>query len=226
MSIGLCAPARAQFAGSATVSTNLLYRGGSFSDGDPALSLAATYDGPHGVYAGGALLGDVDLHRGAQILGHLEYMGLALKPSRGPTWDFGVSNSNYKQDPSYAAGRYAPYRIDATEFHVGMIFRSFSYFAYFSPNYFDPSVRSIYNELTGVVRPGKGWRLVGHVGVLDQVSGESALKPHVDLSAGLVRPFKGGEGRVTWTTTFNPADYPAAYATGRGLVALDVTVFF
>ena len=226
LAFGTPLSAHAQVAFSATATTNLLYRGGSLTDGDPALSLALAYDWPHGVYAGGSLIGEADSRRGPQVLGHVEYLGYAVRPARGPTWDFGVSNANYAQDTDYQASRYVPYRIDATEFHIGAIFRDFSYFAYFSPNYFDPSVRSIYNELNGVVRPGRGWRVLGHVGVLSQLSGYSVRKPHYDVSTSVIRPFKGGEGRLTWTTTFLPADYPASYARGRGLVVLDLTVFF
>lgn len=226
LGFGAPLPANAQIALSATATTNLLYRGGSLTDGDPALSLSLAYDGPHGFYAGGSLIGEADPRRGPQVLGHVEYLGYAVRPARGPTFDFGVSNANYAQDIDYSASRYVPYRIDATEFHVGAIFKNFSYFAYFSPNYFDPTVRSIYNELNGVVRPGGGWRVLGHVGVLNQLSGYSVRKPHYDISASVMRPFKGGEGRLTWTTTFLPTDYPASYARGRGLVALDLTVFF
>ncbi len=226
--LGFGAPlwAHAQVAVSATATTNLLYRGGSLTDGDPALSLALAYDGPHGVYAGGSLIGEADSRRGPQVLGHVEYLGYAVRPARGPTWDFGVSNANYAQDIDYQASRYVPYRIDATEFHVGVIFRNFSYFGYFSPNYFDPTVSSIYNELNGVVRPGRGWRVLGHIGVLNQLSGYSVRKPHYDISASVIRPFKGGEARLSWTTTFLPTDYPASYAQGRGVASLDLTLFF
>jgi hypothetical protein len=226
LGFGLAPQAQAQLAGSATVTTNLLYRGGSITDGDPALSVSATFDGPAGLYAGGSVIGEADARRGPQVLGHVEYIGFAVKPPRGPTWDFGVSNANYKQDRDFAAGKFSPYRIDATEFHVGLIFRNFSYFTYFSPNYFDPTVYSIYNELNGVIRPGKGWRLQSHVGVLNQLSGDAVRKPHYDIGASVVRPFKGGEARLSWTTTFIATDYPASYATGRGLVALDLTLFF
>ena len=63
--LGFGAPlsAHAQVAVSATATTNLLYRGGSLTDGDPALSLALAYDGPHGFYAGGSLI-VVDLWHG------------------------------------------------------------------------------------------------------------------------------------------------------------------
>ncbi len=226
--LGVGAPpsAHAQVALSATATTSLLYRGGSLTDGDPALSLALAYDGPHGFYAGGSLIGEVDSRRGPQVLGHVEYLGYAVRPARGPTWDFGVSNANYAQDIDYQASRYVPYRIDATEFHIGVIFRNFSYFAYFSPNYFDPTVSSIYNEFNGVVRPGRGWRVLGHIGVLNQLSGYSVRKPHYDISASVIRPFKGGEARLSWTTTFLPTDYPASYARGRGVASLDLTLFF
>jgi len=224
--LGLASPAVAQLAFSATATTDLLYRGGSVTDGDPALSLTANYDSRWGGYAGGSVIGELDSRRGPQVLGLVEYAGYAVQPSRGPTWDFGVSNANYKQDEDYEVERYEPYRIDATEFHIGAIFRNFSYSTYFSPNYFNPTINALYNEVNGVVRPGRGWRLLAHVGVLNQLSGYSQRKPHYDLGASVVRPFKRGEARLNWTTTFLPADYPATYARGRGRVALDVTLFF
>jgi uncharacterized protein (TIGR02001 family) len=224
MSVG--SPAHAQLAGSAAVMSDYVYRGGSLTDGDPAVSVSLAYDGPHGLYAGGSAIGDWDSRRGPQVLGLIEYFGYAVRPRRGPTWDFGVTNANYRQNPNEEAQRYGPYHIDATEFHVGMIFRNFSYFAYVSPNYFDPTVTAIYNELNTTIRPGRGWRIVGHVGVLNQLSGDSVRKPHYDISAGLVRPFKGGEARLTWTTTFVATDYPATYARGRGLALVDLTLFF
>jgi uncharacterized protein (TIGR02001 family) len=218
--LAAAAPARAQVGVGATLTTDELYRGFSLSNGDPALAVSLAYDGPAGIYAGGSLIGEPFGPRSPRLIGHMEYAGYAVRPRLGPTLDLGVTNANY--DPGAAS----PRRIDATEFHLGLIARNVTCYAYYSPNYFNPASRTLYDEINLLARPASGWRLVGHAGVLDPLAGPGDHKPRYDLSAAVVRAFKGGETRLAWTTTLPKSDYPTAYAHGRGTVSFSVSVFF
>jgi hypothetical protein len=214
------AGARAQIGVSATASTDELYRGISLSNGDPALAVALAYDGPGGAYAGGSLIGQPFGPRSPRLIGHLEYAGCAVRPQGGPTWDLGVGNVNY--DPGAAS----PRRIDAAEVYLGLIARNFTYYTSYSPNYFHPAARTLYNEINLVARPASGWRLLGHAGVLGSLAGPGDHKPRYDLSAGVVRALKGGETRLAWTTTEPELRYQTPYVQGRGTVSFSVSLFF
>ncbi len=214
------AAARAQIGVGATVSTDELYRGVSLSEGDPALALALAYDGPGGAYAGGSVIGQPFGPRSPRLIGHTEYAGYAVRPQGGPTWDLGVTNTNY--DPGAARSR----PIDATEVYLGLIGRNFTWYTSYSPNYFNPAARTLYNEINLVARPASGWRLVGHAGVLGALAGPGDHKPRYDLSAGVVRAFKGGETRLAWTTTEPTLGYRTSYVQGRGTLTFSVSLFF
>jgi uncharacterized protein (TIGR02001 family) len=220
VSLLAAAPAQAQVGLSATLTTDELYRGVSLSNGDPALVVALAYDGPGGIYAGGSLIGQPFGRRSPGLVGHMEYAGWAGRSHDGPTWDLGVTNTNYD------SGVGAPRRLDATEFHLGLIARNVTFYTYYSPDYFNPSNRTLYNEVNLIARPASGWRLVAHAGVLDPLAGPGDHKPRYDLSAGLVRAFKGGETRLAWTTTRPDLRYQTPYVQGRGTVTLSVSLFF
>jgi uncharacterized protein (TIGR02001 family) len=235
-------------AASATITTNYTYRGVSLSDGQPALDVALLYDDKSGAYVGGSLIGEVARGRGAQWLGHQEYLGYALRLPAGPTLDFGVNNLYY-QSYSYPHGD-----EDATEVYAGWVTDLLNYYVHYSPNYFRPGARALYGEVNGAVRLLHPLRLFGHAGALTPLGGGYDNKERYDVRAGIVAAFKHGEVQLAWTTArpapiyVPPAPAYVAPATGydapgsgyvtphpvavapasqgRGVVTLGLTWFF
>jgi len=215
--LGVAPHAWSQVAASATIATNYLYRGVSLSDGRPALDLALLYDDKSGVYVGGSLIGEVTRHQGAQVLGHQEYLGYALRLRPGSTLDFGVNNLHYR---SYD---YPEGDADATEFYVGWLAGPLNYYVHYSPNYFRPGARALYGEINGAVRLPRPLRLFGHVGALTPLGGGYDNKERYDVRAGIAAAFKHGEAQLSWTTARPTLGYVNQYSQGRGVVALALT---
>jgi uncharacterized protein (TIGR02001 family) len=221
----LCLASRAwsQVAGSATLTSNYLYRGVSLSDGLPALDLALVYDAKSGLYLGGSLIGEVTRREGAEILGHQEYLGYALRLNPRSTVDFGVSNLNYR---SYVY----PYGgADATEVYLGWVTGPLNYYLHYSPNYFRPGARTLYGEVNGTIRLPRRWRLFGHVGVLTPLGGAYEEKERYDVRAGVAVAVKRLEAQLAWATSRPDPPYAAYIGTqarGRGVVALQLSWFF
>jgi len=219
--LGLAPGARAQVAASVTVATNYLYRGVSLSDGQPSLDLAFAYDDKSGFYAGGALIGEVTRHQGAEGLGHLEYLGYAYRLKDGSTLDLGVNNLNYR---SYGY----PYSgdADATEVYAGWVRGPLNYYLHYSPNYFQPGARVLYGEVNGAIRLPSPFRLFGHAGVLTPLGGGYDSKERYDLRAGVEVGFRRGQAQLAWTTAQPTRTYLDGPAQGRGVLVLGLTWFF
>jgi uncharacterized protein (TIGR02001 family) len=220
--LALAPGAWAQVAASATVATNYLYRGVSLSDGQPSLAVAFAYDDKSGFYAGGALIGEVTRHQGAEAFGHLEYLGYAYRlKDDGSTLDLGVNNLNYR---SYGY-RYSG-DADATEVYAGWVRGLVNYYLHYSPNYFQPGSRALYGEVNGAVRLPSPLRLFGHVGVLTPLGGGYDSKERYDLRAGLEVGFRRGQAQLAWSTAQPTRTYLDGPSQGRGVLALGVTWFF
>jgi len=239
--LGVAPHAWSQVAASTTITTNYLYRGVSLSDGQPALDLALLYDDKSGAYLGGSLIGEVTRGRGAQWLGHQEYLGYALRLPAGPTLDLGVNNLYYR-NYSYPYGD-----ADATEVYAGWVTGLLNYYVHYSPNYFRPGARALYGEVNGAVRLPRPLRLFGHLGALTPLGGGYDNKERYDVRAGIAAAFKHGEVQLAWTTArpapvyvppapgyvaadagyvASPPVHVAPASQGRGVVALGLTWFF
>jgi len=219
LSVAPAAPA--QVAASATVTTNYLYRGASLSNGEPSVDFALAYDDKSGFYAGGAIIGEVTRREGAEVLGHLEYLGYAYRLKDGSTLDLGANNLNYR---SYGY-RYAG-DADATEVYAGWVRGSLNYYLHYSPNYFQPGARVLYGEVNGAIRLPSPFRLFGHVGVLTPLGGGYDSKERYDLRAGVEVGFGRGQAQLAWTTAQPTQTYYDGPAQGRGVLALGLTWFF
>jgi uncharacterized protein (TIGR02001 family) len=239
--LGAAPHAWSQVAASATFTTNYLYRGVSLSAGQPALDLALLYDDKSGAYLGGSVIGEVTRDRGAEALGHQEYLGYALRLPAGSTLDLGVNNLQYR---NYTF----PYgEEDATEVYAGWVAGLLNYYVHYSPNYFRPGARAFYGEINGAARLPRPLRLFGHVGVLTPLGGGADDKARYDVRVGIAAAFKRGEVQLAWTTArpapvyVAPAPSYVAPASGyvapgpvgigrasqgRGVVALGLTWFF
>ena len=241
--LGVAPHARAQVAVSATATTNYLYRGISLSNGQPAVDLAFLYDDKSGLYAGGSVIGETTRGYGAEVLGHEEYAGYAVRLPGGSSVDLGVNNLFYR---NYG---YPPSSEDATEVYAGWVTGLLNYYVRYSPNYFRPGARALYGEINGAIRLPRPLRLFGHVGALTPLGGGYDNKERYDVRAGIAAAFKRGEVQLAWTIARPPPVYtppsapgyspqsapdyvpqptrgPAPSSLGHGVVALGLTWFF
>jgi uncharacterized protein (TIGR02001 family) len=219
----LAAPATAQLGVSVSADSDYRLRGVSLSDGKPDLSLNVSYDHSSGLYGGASLIGVEGLHGGVRLLGYVDYIGYAARFDKTNAWDFGVTNSNYREELT------RPYNYSYTEIYAGFIRDDFNAHVYYSPNYLGEGVSTVYLDVNGTVRPAPQWRLFGHVGALTPVSGwagPDSRREHYDLRAGVAAEFRGGELRLAWTTTSPDLDYPLGHRQGRAALVLGAALFF
>src|SRR3954470_17381199 len=177
----LCAsPAAAQFGVTASVFSDLRFRGYSLSSGRPVALLDFAYDDPSGAYA--ALSASAVADDGVRPLGVQANLGYAKAIGSAATLDFGIIHSNYSE---YSSDGYS---TSYTEAYVGLAHKALSSRIYFSPHYFEEGTRTIYGEVNASFSPAAKWNVDGHVGVLVPVSARptsEVQRTEFDWRAGL-----------------------------------------
>lgn len=195
--------AHAQLSGSLAVDTDVRLRGISITGRDPALTLAATYDDPSGLYLGASAVLREPGRSGAELVGHAESAGYAFRTSDGLAVDLGLTNQDYRL--------YGPttFRLRYSEAYAGVSRDGYGVRVYVSPNYLRAHSASVYLETSAVFRPAERWRLTARGGIFKRLSGApSAARPtRYDVALGVAREFRRGEVRLTWATAF-PAPPP------------------
>ena len=187
----LSSPALAQVSGNFALLSDYRFRGISLTSGKPAAQLSATYDDPHGWYAGGTL--SAVLASCWQDCGGLQsivYAGYATQHASGVAWDaggdfwFSVTGNDYRFG----------------EAHLGASYRDTSARVYYAPDYFGQSVSAVYAELNQALPLGSRARLLGHIGWLHTSSSPygvpSATRADVLLGASIDVEFF--ELQLTW----------------------------
>lgn len=211
--LGLAGPANAQLSGSVTLASEYRLRGFSLSDHRPALSLAAAYDDPSGLYAGGQVIAHNPEGGEPRVLGHTEYVGYAARFGDGATaWDVGVANV----DMSLYGPRKRP--LEYRQVYVGLARDALSARLSYSPNYPRHGLSSAYLDLNAAVRPAEDWRLAGHLGVMQRLGGAEARDgkaPRYDVRLSLARTLERAEVLVAWTAV-TPRPRPLNRRTASG----------
>jgi uncharacterized protein (TIGR02001 family) len=221
--LGGAGGARAQFAVSATAASDYVYRGLSLSDGQPTLSLNASYDDGSGVYLGGSAIGQATVHAGPQMLGYVEYLGYARRVDLTKTWDIGVTHANY------SLYYYRTHDVAYTQIYAGLRATHFSYYVYYSPDYFSEKVQSVYTEVNANARLSRKWRLLGHAGLLTPLEtrrGDDSPREQYDLSAGVAAELGRIELQLGVATTGPGAYYLAGHPQQRATAFLSATCNF
>ncbi len=214
--LGRVAPALAQVSASLSLQSDYRLRGVSLTDRNPALSLSASGDLSNGVYLGGSLIGQ-QTSEGLRDLGHMEYLGYAVRTADGAAWDVGVNN----QDLTLYGGR--PFRLKYSEVYVGVSKSDFSARLHYSPNW--PGTQTLYLDLNGAWRPAPDWRVAGHVGVFKPLQPPAGAPPaRYDARLDLIREFRRGEFSLGWSAA-TPALRPQTRRSHGGLV-VGATAFF
>jgi uncharacterized protein (TIGR02001 family) len=195
------APAFAQWGASLGIESDYRLRGYSLTNGDPAATGQLTWDDPSGLYAnlaGVARLTD----ESPEFMGVIGNIGYARRLSPLVTLDGGVVRSQIR-GAGYSA---RPYHY--TEFYAGASVGRVVGRVYYSPDYRDHGVSTLYGELEAGFEPAPEWRVSGHVGLLaylDNRPYEAAGSTHRDWRVSVSRQF----GRVEIHTALSgggPAD--------------------
>ena len=198
------------------------YRGLSFSEGRPTLSLNLSYDHASGAYAGASAIGVDTARSGVEMLGYVAYAGYARRLTRSLSWDVGASNLNMTD---FAAEKYT---VNYTELYAGVSSQHLSAHLHYSPNYLGEGRSSLYANLDGAVGLGHGWRAFGHVGVLTPLNGAAyggGREQRYDFRAGLAAQVKACELRLAWTNA-TPDIYTEAFRRERNAVIVSASYSF
>lgn len=222
LALGLAANAQAadaQFSGAVSADSDYRLRGVSLSDRQPVASLSFAYDHPSGAYAGAAMVARDPLNDGGRLLGHMEYVGYAVRGRGGYDWDVGVNNQDFAP--------YGPQRFHLrySEVYVGVSRGDLSAHLYYSPNYLRSWGTTAYLDLNAVLRPAANWRVTGHAGALVPMGrGDAPVSTRYDLRLGVARDIEAGEIRANLTTAF-PTPHLLSSRAGPAVV-LGASVFF
>jgi len=192
------AQARAQFAGSITLSSDYRFRGVSLSDDRPSAQLALDYDLPStGWYAGGMVASArIDPRQAAQLL---VYTGYASRLTTNLSGDAGVRYTRFTGRESYA---YA-------EAYAGLTYGQLVGRIYYAPDYFKFGYPALYAELNDSHTITGKWYAFGHVGYLRRggdVADYHASRYRSDFRLGVGLALAPCDVQLSWSTV-RGADY-------------------
>lgn len=215
----------AQPANTAAVSLSLAsdfrVRGVSMSDRQPALSLSFSEDLANGVYGGATVLGQGGRDGGLQMLGHVEYVGYAVRRPGGVAWDFGLNNQDFKLETLQ------PFHVRYSEVFAGISDGRFSARLFYAPDYLQQGIQVAYLDIGAVARPADGWRLSSHLGVFKPLAGfegKPVRRTRYDARLDLVRRVGRFDLDLGWATAA-PAPAPDSRRSRPALIAA-ATAFF
>lgn len=157
-------PAGAQVSTELTLQSDYRVRGYSLSDEKPALTLTVGYDDRSGFFAGGAATA-IWADGSPRLLGAFGYVGYAVRLSRTVSADGGILQTRYTDDAAF--GR----TIDYTEMFVGISTPPLSAHLFFSPDYYETGLASLYGQVRGSLEIAPDVTLnadVGHLVYLEQ----------------------------------------------------------
>jgi uncharacterized protein (TIGR02001 family) len=170
--------AHAQTSGSVTLVSDYRFRGMSLSDGRPAPQLSLEYNSTRDWYVG-VFASQVAARDDRDRVQLIAYGGYAHRLTDSASWEAGLLRSSVPGTVDY---RYA-------EIYLGLSSDNISGRMYFSPNYYGPGTRTLYTELNGAY-PVLPWlQLIGHAGLLANLSNDVAdavgMSSRWDVRAGV-----------------------------------------
>jgi uncharacterized protein (TIGR02001 family) len=164
-------PAAAQLAGRLSLQSGYELRGASIGGTRPVGELGLSYDFRSGVYLNGLAFGGPPVRDDPGLAGVVGDLGYARRLGSVLSVDGGVTHLEY-----WGVGPYG-YNAGYTELYGGLASHHLSARLYFSPNYYQPGVRTLYGELNGNLGLWAGVRLNAHVGGLGYVAAPQGLPP-------------------------------------------------
>ena len=217
----VAAPAFAQPAITLSVLSDYRLRGYTFSQGRPIATLSVNYDHPSGLYAGVSATG-VLAHSGKpRFLALQESVGFAKRLKSGLTFDAGVTNADFSH---YA---FELHTEGYTDFYIGLLGKNISSHVFFSPNYINSGVTSLYAEVNGVLIPTDRWRVNWHVGAQELSSGRFyRSRTQFDWRLSLTREFGTTQAQIAVSRGGRGLRYPYVSTYGRTAVVVAITQAF
>lgn len=177
--------ARAQVSGTITLQNDDRFRGRSVSEGEPVATGSLSYDDQSGLYTGGSVTVTTNGENGG-ILRSSAHVGFATTIDRGVSLDGGAVLYRYTD-------RYSGARAQTlAEIYGGVSLGDIAIYAWYSPNYLDGNLDTLYLEANAVRDLGSGFRANARVGVLRRISGEGSFggrDTRYDAQVGLTKDF-------------------------------------
>ena len=221
LSLGCAAPARAEVGATASLFSDLRFRGYSLSEGRPVAILDLAYDDPYGLYADAAgtsvFRSDGPAPLALQVTG-----GYAKRLKSGTTLDFGVTHSTYSSYSSDVRGN------SYTELYAGIARGALSSRLFLSPHYFGSGVWSAYGEVDAHVSPAPRWDVDGHIGVqvpLHAPYGDS-YRPELDWRVGVTRELGRLSLHAAWSAGAPGRDHYRGHEHSRSALVLGASWVF
>jgi len=199
------APAGAQIIGSASVESDLRFRGYSVSSGDPAATIDLGYDHESGLYVNGSATVGFDQSDPA-LLAYQLNAGYAARITPSVSIDAGVVRSWYTRHSGTGDTHY-------TEAYLVVTAHGIASRVYYSPDYLRPGVHTLYAEVESTLRLAPKWRLTGHAGLLTHLSDPPRYTPreHYDWRVTLGRDL----GRLDLRANLSGSGPGRDYYSGR-----------
>lgn len=208
-------PAHAQVAVEGTLQTDYRVRGYSVSDGNPAVSLALSYDDASGAYIGATAI--ASWHAGEpEASGFQANAGYAVRIAPQVSLDAGVSHSEYRYT-------YRNRRLGYSELYLGLSGPHLSARVNYSPDYGRADNSTLYAEVEGGIEPAADWLLSAHAGVFSYLGKYPAFLPRerYDWRIGAARKF--GPTTVRLDLSGRVQGSPARQATDATALVLSLT---
>jgi uncharacterized protein (TIGR02001 family) len=183
---------------SASVDSQDVIRGVSYSLGRPAYGLHLSYDLPNGVYASTSLSGTASFQAMHVMRGAVENVGYAGRVAPELSVDVGVSHADYLLNTN------EKYIFSYDEAYGGATYRNVSAYLYYTPHYMGAGPEALYLDLHSAMRAAPHVRLAGHLGFLAPLRkwrADADKRKDIDLSASAIYEFPQAEVRLTWATS-------------------------
>ena len=179
------AMASAQIVATVTVQNDDRFRGRSTSNGEPVAIGSISIDDDSGFYAGG----EVALTTNGPSFGILRgsaYAGIAKHVAPDVSVNGGVVLIAYSDRYSGANAQ------EFIEVFAGASWKNLALNTYYSPNYLDQGLATLYVEASASQRIADGLTVNGRAGLLSRLSGEGSLggrDQRFDISLGVTKEF-------------------------------------
>ena len=150
-------PACGQVSGSVDVESDYRLRGYSLSAGQPVATAQIGYDDASGVYLNLSATGEIG-REDPLFLGVQGDIGYARRLNATLSIDGGIARSQYRSPDRESRSH------NYTEVYLGLASGPFSARVYYSPDYEQADMSSLYAEVEATFRPATNWRINGHLG--------------------------------------------------------------
>ena len=217
------AAAMAQTIFTATIQSDLRFRGRSLSDGLPVATLGVETRLDDVAYFGVSAAGTVSRSGEAGLLVGQSYVGYAQRIAPQTSIDLGIIATHYT---SLYSGRRADTQV---EVYGGVIRGAASAYIRYSPSYFGSGTPVVYGQLAVTKQIAPRWRLNGSAGLVIQTAGTTGLggrRSRYDIGLGISRDLGRATVSLNWTLGGPDDSYYSGPWRGRSAIAVGLSAAF